>query len=101
MDQDFYSSLGRLVICPRCGMHSDLEIDRASMPTDDRDSIPYTLQGKTSKGCVLFHEDPFVAWLWFKYHDKSQSIQPVVSVENLYPVPEFIPASSDDYMTGV
>lgn len=71
VDQSFYYSLGRLVICPRCGMHSDLSLDQAKL-VDDEVSIEQML--KSRRGCQAFHEDPLLAWLWFKWHKSHPQV---------------------------
>ena len=71
MDQNFYYSLGRLVKCPICGQHSDLSIDWLAAPADDRVPLEQMLASKAPRGCTAFHQDPILAWLWFKYHKRA------------------------------
>ena len=97
---NLHADLGRYVICPKCGLHSDLEIDRQAVPLDDRAAYRLSIAGTALHGCHLFHEDPSIAWLYFKHTVEHGDHLP--AVEEPTETPGYTPAAdNDDFLAGV
>lgn len=97
---DILLEAARYIICPVCGCHSDLGIDRARRAPEDPVFPEHTLEMKVRTGCYLFHENPATARLWLLHHnDAAKWHQPPVSdeVPEYYKAPDALPPPPEDF----
>lgn len=86
----FWADLGRYLLCPLCHRHSDVSLD--NYIPDDGPPQPLNL----GLSCVLFHEDPFIAWLWWRNKEPLRTYGQNEYQDIVAPEPPKPPPPDDD-----